>query len=31
VFWKEKIKTRTTKKDKESETWIYNVPTEYDV
>jgi hypothetical protein len=24
-------KTRTTKKKKESKTWIYKVPTEYDV
>jgi hypothetical protein len=27
VFWKAEIRTRTTKKRKESETWIYKVPT----
>jgi hypothetical protein len=31
VFWKAEIKTRTTNKKKEIETWIYKVPTKYDV
>jgi hypothetical protein len=31
VFWKVETKTRITKKNKESETWIYKVPTKYDV
>jgi hypothetical protein len=31
VFWKAEIKTRTTKKEKESETWIYKVLTKYDI
>jgi hypothetical protein len=31
VFWKVEIKTRTTKKRKESETCIYKVPTKYDI
>jgi hypothetical protein len=31
VFWENRNKTRTTKKKKESKTWIYKVLTEYDV
>jgi hypothetical protein len=31
VFWKVETKTRSIKKKKESETWIYKVPTTYDV
>jgi hypothetical protein len=31
VFWKVEIRTRKIKKRKESETWIYKVPTKYDV
>jgi hypothetical protein len=31
VFWKVETKTRTTKKKKKGETWIYKVPTKYDV
>jgi hypothetical protein len=31
VFWKAEIRTRTTKKRKERETWIYKASTKYDV
>jgi hypothetical protein len=31
MFWKAEIRTRTTKKIKENETWIYKVPTKYDM
>jgi hypothetical protein len=31
VFWKVEIKQEQQGKKKESETWIYKVPTEYDV